>query len=304
MRYPNLLPKSALNKAADYIYSYGRDIDVALYEYYFKKSHPSKTINHLIKYANEDGGFGKGLELDFMYQGSTPLSTTIALDIIRQLNIYSNNHLTLEALEYLSNKKNYANGWSCITKEVNNYPRAVWWDYSPSMKETYTLNPTAEIIGYFYIFGGGVFRNTAHEMLDACYSYLKKPSNEINMHDLICLMKMVRMLPNNLGSRYIRFLRPKLNENLCYDTGKYTSYVFTPLSIFESPNDPMYDIFRNQIEDNLDYVIETQNKNGSWTANWHWDRDEHIFDKQLPKITAHVTLENIVKLKNFNRIGL
>ena len=304
MRYPNLFPKSALQKSADYIYGYGRDIDIVLYEYYFKKAHPSKVINTLIKYVNNDGGFGKGLELDFMYQGSTPLSTTLALDIIRQLHIFSNNHLTFDALEYLSSKKNYVNGWTCITKRVNEYPRAKWWEYKPVMKETYSLNPTAEIIGYFYLFGGGVYRNTAHEMLDTCYAYLKNPENGNEMHELICLMKMVRMLPSNLRNRYIRFLRPRLNNTLCFDLRKYDNYVFKPLQVFESPSDPMYDIFRNQIEDNLDCVIETQNKNGSWNVAWSWEQNEVIFDKQLPKIAAHITLENIIRLKSFNRIAL
>ena len=299
-----MLPKSALNKAVEYIYAFGRDIDVAMYEYYFKKSHPSKVINQLNKYVNNDGGFGKGLELDFTYEGSTPLSTSIALNIIRQLHIYSNNHLTSEALEYLSNTKNYKNAWACITKQVNDYPRAIWWEYTPSMKETYTLNPTAEIIGYFYIFGGGVYRNTVHEMLDACYAYLMHSDNGNEMHEIICLMKMIRMLPANLRNRFTRFLRPRLNSSLCYDTSKYDTYVFTPLQVFESPDDPLYEIFRNQIEENLDYVIESQNKDGSWDVPWKWQRDEHIFDNQLPKITAYITLENIRRLKAFSRLGL
>lgn len=299
-----MLPKSALNKAADYIYNFGRDIDVLLFEYYFKKQHSSKVINQLLKHLNDDGGFGKGLELDFMYPGSTPLSTTHALDILRRLHIYSNNHITTDALEYLEKTKNYKNGWSCITKEVNEWPRASWWSYSPAMKETYTLNPTAEIIGYFYLFGGGIYRNTTHEMLDACYSYLKNPDNGNEMHELISLMRMVRMLPSSVGSRFVRFLRPRLNSSLCYDTGKYNTYVFTPLNVFESPDDTMYDIFRNQIEENLDYLVDSQNADGSWSVNWHWDRDEHVFDKQIPLITAHITLENIIKLKSFKRIGI
>ena len=304
MRYPNMLPKYALSKAADYIYTYGRDIDIALYEYYFKKAHPSKVINQLIKHVTNDGGFGKGLELDFMYQGSTPLSTTIALDIIRQLHIYSNNHLTTDALEYLTKTKNYKDGWSCITSDVNNYPRAAWWEYRLIMKETYTLNPTAEIIGYFYLFGGGVYRNTVHEMLDTCYAYLRNPDNGNEMHELICLMKMIRTLPTSIANRFVRFLRPRLNAALCFDLNKYNSYVFTPLQVFESPNDPMYDIFRNQIQDNIDYVIESQDIDGSWNVTWHWEQDEYIFDKQIPFISAHITLENIIKLKNFSRLSI
>lgn len=299
-----MLPKTLLLKAGNYIYDFGRDIDIALYEYYFKKSHPSKVINELIKYSNLDGGFGKGLELDFMYQGSTPLSTAIALDIFRRLNIFSNNHLTLEALEYLSSVKNYSDSWVCITSEVNNFPRASWWEYKPILKETYTLNPTAEIIGYFYLFGGGVYRNTVHQMLERCYSYLLHPENGNEMHELICLMRMVRMLPPSTASKFTRFLRPRLNNALCFDTKKYDTYVFTPLHVFESPSDPMYEIFRNQIEENLDYIIESQNPDGSWNVPWHWERDEHVFDKQFPLIAAHITLENIIRLKAFSRLSV
>jgi len=124
------------------------------------------------------------------------------------------------------------------------------------------------------------------------------------MHELICLMRMIRMLPPSTASKFTRFLRPRLNSSLCFDTRKYDTYVFTPLHVFESPNDPMYEIFRNQIEENLDYTIESQNADGSWNVPWHWERDEHVFDKQLPLIAAHITLENIIRLKAFNRLSV
>ena len=75
-------------------------------------------------------------------------------------------------------------------------------------------------------------------------------------------------------------------------------------ALFTFSFDPMYDIFRNQIEDNLDYLIESQNKDGSWNVTWNWDRDEYVFEDQLPLIKAHITLENIIRLKSFNRIAL
>lgn len=304
MRYPYRLPKEDLTISAEYIYAFGRDIDISLYEYYFKKASVSKVIGTLNNYVNQDGGFGRGLALDYIYQGSTPLSTTIGLNILSKLHIFSNNHLTLNALEYLISAINYKNAWNCITRNANAKPHAAWLDYSDDMKELYTLCPTAEIIGYFYIFGGGVYRNAVHSMLDDCYAYLRKIDYCNSANEIICLAKMMRMLPINISKRFIHFLHPRLNSLLCFDLSKYHKNVFTPLDAFESPNDQLFETYYDQIQDNLDYLIDSRNSDGSWDIRYKWKRDEHIFDKQYAAISANITLKNLLSLKKFNRIYL
>ncbi len=75
-------------------------------------------------------------------------------------------------------------------------PRAIWWDYKHEHDEIYTLNPTAEIAGYFYFMGTGIYRRYANNLMDKIYSYLLHDDNCCSdMHEILCLMRMTRMLP-------------------------------------------------------------------------------------------------------------
>lgn len=302
MRYPYRIKRDDKQRAIEYICKYGRDIDIALCEYFFGRGNQYNVIHALSGYINDDGGFGKGLALDYLYEGSTPLATTHGMDIIRIIKVRIANHITSNALHYLEKVQCHNGSWCCINMKVNSTPRASWWEYEHEHSERYTLNPTAEIIGYYYLLGTGVYRHYANDMLDRCYSYLLDPHNCNQMNEIICLMKMVRMLPTSKASRFTRILKEKLLEHLCTDSSQYGGYVFAPLQVFEGPSDPLVSEFSNEIEDHLDIIIERQTKDGNWRVNYNWGRYKYEFDQQIPLIQAKITLDNLIKLDNFSRI--
>lgn len=296
------LTRQRFNNSAHYIKTFGRNIDIALFDHYFNDMPRRIVLDTLGQYSNIDGGFGRGLELDFLYSGSTPISTVKGLEILHSLHMVGNSDLIYKALEYLQSTINSRNYWSSINENVNSRPRAVWWNYPSECDVMFKLNPTAEIAGCFYYFGGGTYRSFSYELLDMCADYLSDVNSGNDMRELMSLMQLIRILPNSTGMRFARLLRPRLNETLITDTKKYHEHVLSPLSIFKAPYDPLYEYFKEPVQRHLDHILRTQHDDGFWEVNWDWEQYENDFNSVLPILRANVTLKNLLMLKAFERI--
>ena len=296
------ISKKRVRMAGDYIMSYGRDIEKKLYQYYFGKETAANVIDTLESHVNSDGGIGR-LELDSMYDGSMPINCALFFSIIHSLKIKDEFNAVNSVLKYLYKNIGENNSWKCTVPEVNTAPRALWWNWDESKKFEYSLNPTCELIGYFYHFGGGDYRAFSKEMLNNLYEKLVvKPVGSLQMHDMISLMQMCRLLSDILAEPFIALLEANLKKTIVNDQSKWSDYVFTPLSIFRSPLDPLYHSFEKEIILNLDYDIMAQTNEGYWIPNWHWWQFNEEFESQKNRITAHYTLDKLIILNNFKRI--
>ncbi len=78
------LSNSAFLKAKEFIYRYGRKIDIAWFEYNFVNNSTDEFMKVLKKYQFENGGFG-GLVTEFEYSGPCLKSTEHAFRYIYNL---------------------------------------------------------------------------------------------------------------------------------------------------------------------------------------------------------------------------
>lgn len=296
------ISKQKVRMAGDFIMEYGRDIEKALYQYHFGKESAANVITTLETYCNEDGGIGR-LDLDSLYKGSMPINCAHFFSIVHSLKIKNEFKAANDALYYLQETIKENDSWECTVPDVTSSPRAVWWNWDEHSIKEYKINPTSELIGYFYHFGGGDFRAFSKNMLDDLYeNFLAQPIGTLKMHDMISLMQMCRVISDILAERFISLLEPHLKETLITDKSKWNEYVFTPLSIFKSPLDPLYHTFEKEITLNLDYDIMTQDNMGYWLPPWHWWQFNEEFEAQRSLITANHTLNRLIIFKNFNRI--
>lgn len=294
------LQQPALEKAVAYIQREGRDIDRAMYRYHFKKAKPAEVVEILRRYKNDDGGFGKGLELDYSYQGSTPQSTLRGLRILHQLKLIGNFNIISGALDYLYANKQKKGGWYCVTDEAHQAPIAPWYQKS-AYQPDFTLNPTAEIVGYFYHFGGGDYRLFVNESLDTIKDYLRDERHGNEMHEVISFMRMIRLLPDSRTKRFLKYLKPRIDRKINLKPERYRDYVLSPLMIFENTYDPLYDKYESYVQDQLNDLVYAQEDEGYWEPNWQWG-DQYMWEEMLPMVRAHVTLRNLLLLRNFHRI--
>jgi len=296
------LSKKKVSQAGEFIMEHGRDIEKALFMHHFKNEPSSSVVSILEGYINQDGGAGH-LELDMLYKGTTPVSCSIFFAIVHELKINAEFGAINTILEYLKKNIREKNCWRSVEKQVMDAPRAIWWNWDYEDKDIFTFNPTSELIGYFYHFGGGDYRAFAKELLDVLYAELvQKFVGTLEMHDVISLMQLCRALPDVAAERFIVILKPHLNEMLITDKKEWTGYVMSPLSVFKSPLDPLYYDFEKEINLNLDYEITMRTEDGVWEPNWHWGQYDEEFEKRKNKITSYVTMNKLIQFKNFNRI--
>ena len=95
------------------------------------KNQDEEIINELKKYQNADGGFGHCLEPDVRMPDSSVLATTRAVIVLHEVK---EKRVKIKMIEdivhyFESQYDNDRKGFYMVSKEVNNYPRAVWWNY-------------------------------------------------------------------------------------------------------------------------------------------------------------------------------
>jgi hypothetical protein len=303
------LSKEAFGKASEYIKKSGQKIDIALFEYYFEDGPREKVLEEIKEYGNEDGGFGKGIEPDFNLALSSPMGTTIAFQYFRKVNATSDSEIVQKGITYFintfdENKKI----WHAVPQEVNNEPHAPWWHYNEKdgrcAVEHCFANPSAEILGYLHEYSDLVpvdFLNMMTKI--AIEELLSKPDN-LEMHEMLCYIRMCEKLSCNEKEIVLNKLRKSVRNTVELNPSNWEGYGAKPLSIVDSPDSPLIDLVKEEIELNLDYEIGKQNTEGFWAPNWAWGQYEDAWEFAREKWSGRITVENLIKFKKFNRIEI
>jgi hypothetical protein len=141
------LSKVNFKKAQDWIYRNARPIDFARWKYYFENGNKNDIVDILLTYQNEDGGFGKALEADNWNPNSSPISTSTAGLILKEMKFNDKNHSIIKKmLDYFENTNDFTGEyWRFSIKTNDNYPHAPWWTYDD---KNWNYNPTAIIVGF------------------------------------------------------------------------------------------------------------------------------------------------------------
>lgn len=76
----------------EWMYRNARHIELCLWQYLFEDGDRESVLNALMKYQNDDGGFGNALEADNWNLNSSPITTQHALKILKLINFYDMEH--------------------------------------------------------------------------------------------------------------------------------------------------------------------------------------------------------------------
>lgn len=299
-----ILSKQNFKKAEGFIKEKGRALEKALFNYYFVNGTAEEVLSELSKYQNEDGGFGNALESDARLEASNCLATSVAFQILCKLNIDSENNMVKRGIGYLvQNYKPEFKGWLFFPPEVDQAPRAMWWNYDGNADNKYNCNPSAEIAGYLARYKELVPQDIVNEAVDEALKYLDKNRDTIGMHDIFCCQRLSKSLLKEQEEFIMDRLRKRVRSVIQFDTEKWSGYDARPLSFIHSPSDRLAsELSKEELNINLDYLIREQQEDGSWAPRWNWGRYEEEWIKAQREWAGVVTLENLCVLKAFSRI--
>jgi hypothetical protein len=298
------LTQTAFEKAKTFITEYARPLERAVFSYYFGEGTAEGIFAGLAEFQNGDGGFGHGLEPDVRLPDSSAMATTIGLQMLREFEASEDRELVKGAMRYLLNTYDEeSQAWLSVPASVSEYPRAPWWEYDDDPSKC-LANPRAEIVGYLLDYASlvpGVFRTA---LLNAVVSHLDDIIDGIEMDELLCYVRLVetQALPEDIRGEMLPKLKAAVDRVVVKEPDKWSGYGLKPLMVVSSPDSPFAEVLAEDIQANLDYEIQQQTEEGSWTPNWGWADFPDVWRKAEQEWKGVITVANLKALQNFGRI--
>lgn len=295
-------PTEVLEQARKFIYSSARLLDRMRFAYHFENGSKEQVLNALLPYQNTDGGFGNALEPDMRCPQSQPVTTEIALMVIKEVEGWDSDIMD-GVLSYLKGITLDNGGLPRATTKVNDYPHAPWWiteqDGIPS------LNPTGSIIGM--LLGQRVQTDFLNEdwfakNISFLWNCLEN-SVPGDFHDAAQWMSFLEnsdvMGADDRGTKY----RGVLDEWLAGPNGieknpHAEGYVHKVLDYAPSPDSYASKLIQSEeLNLHLDWMIGNQLEDGGWDISF-----PAVSTAGHQEWRGWLTVENLKTLKAYGRI--
>ena len=212
-----MLSQARFERAAGFIRTHAREVERALFEFHFADGSPQAVWEALASYRNDDKGFGHALEPDFRLPDSSAVATTVAFQRLVETGATCDSQLVRGGIEYLQATCDPTHlGWPTTPPQVNDYPRAPWWDYHELEAQTYLrekwANPSAGIAGYFWAYRDLVDAELLQKVTARAVAVLERRADEIDGHDFLCYAHMAAHFPEPQRQRVVEILRRRAPE--------------------------------------------------------------------------------------------
>jgi hypothetical protein len=302
-----MLSEKGYRLAREFIETHGRPLEAALMRYHFDGAPAREVAPELAKYQNADGGFGHGLEPDLRAPESSPLATSVAFQLIRDLGGGVPAEMTEAAVQYLLQTYDAERDvWRSVPPETDASAHAPWWSQAglEDAFNAFRFNPTAELLGYLYDYRDLVPPVVLASLTQAVLSRLTGLES-MEMHDFLCCTRLAETA--NLHTPFQITLVDQLNRLLprtvCTNPAEWSGYCLRPLQVATRPLSPFYDKLHDAIEANLDYEIAAQQEDGSWQPNWSWGGlYPEEWERARWEAAGVLTAEKLRALARFRRI--
>ena len=272
------------------IYKQGRDLEVALYNYFFEGDEREMALMALSLFQNKDGGF-HGIEPDLTNPNSTPFQTSVALEILVDLGYTSTNqdefarNIIDKALRYLDQTLN-GDYWPLTIKSNDAYPCASWWKHA---EKDSSINPTASIVASILVLSSprkAIYKKALMIKTTIENKYLNSVMTD--KHDLVCLARLYQATKKHPNQAFNEKLFSDIQDSI--DFGNYEGYITTPIDYPIEPG--MFGISQDLIDEAVIYLEKTF-KGSFWDITWTWLNDDEGFDVQSFKWHAIIAIKNL-----------
>jgi len=301
------LTREAYERARRFVEAHGRPLEIARLCFHFDGAPADQVLDELVTFQNADGGFGHALEPDCRIPESSALATSVAFQILREIDATTPNDMISAAMAYLLHTLDYTLlTWRIVPPAISSIPQAPWWNEEahPSRPATFVLNPTAELVGYLYTFREQVPQATLSLLTDCVLSAVEG-SNSMIMHDLLCCKRLTETerLEPTARNRLLSSLFRLLDKTVCRVPAQWSQYTLRPIQVAEDPGSPFAAALQDIIPQNLDYEVAAQQADGSWAPHWCWgDLHPQAWEKARLEWAGVLVVEKLVALKKYGRI--
>jgi hypothetical protein len=302
-----MLSGEAFEASRRFVETAARPLEIARFHHHFERASEESVLAALKEYRNADGGFGHALEPDLRAAESSALCTSIAFQVLRSTGAKPDGVVIPAGIRYLLETLDREKWhWRIIPRSAGQSPHAPWWNQADheDVFDRFSLNPTAEILGYLYDcqpqIPGGITTHVSDRVINHL-SGLEK----IDMHELLCCLRLLKTktLPEDARDQIRRQLTRFIGAAVTRDPEQWTGYNLRPLQVADDPGSPFMAGLEEDAAANLDYEISSQNRDGSWTPTWTWGNAfPEDWAKAQREWSGIITLDKLLLLKRFGRI--
>lgn len=288
-----MLSKRHINDLMSEIKSKGRMLDYYLLKNLFE-CRQLQIIDTLKTYQNEDGGFGHGLEPDNSCPCSSVVATDEAVCILENIDDFSLKEPIIKAIlryyeaHFIEAKK----GWELVPPEVDQYPRAVWWNYDGVDHFTYG-NPNPQIVGFLWKYRHLVetldVKALKRQIIEYIETDFPKESSKHNTLSILYFYRDIDDASKALIKPYLEVAIAKELENTNWEN--YGLEPYEVLLIWPEFLEP----HKALLEKNLNYQKE-RIEAGLIMPNWHWGQYDEVFREVRYQWAGYLTFRVIKAL--------
>lgn len=285
------------NKVLPLVLQKHRKIDYYLIQSIYENK-DDEILTELLKYQNKDGGFGNSLEPDVRMEESSVLATATAIKVLDSIRDKEKSKVIREHIvSYLESVYDTKrNGFKMVSKEVDNYPRAIWWNYKDLESNFPYGNPDPEIVGFLYENREFIKTLNLLSLINKVIDFVKSDSFlSSGMHTLLSTMYFYKRMDKDIKN----LIHDRLHELVTIELDKhkdnYSEYGLEPYKVFvvdaHFVNTHLIDLGKN-LAYNLDKV-----KNLEVKPNWEWHQYEKESKQAMLDWTGYLYFQIIKALK-------
>lgn len=300
---------NTFEKARHFIYRNARPLDLARWQFHFENGSKEAVLIALSFYQNADGGFGNGLEPDFLNPNSTPMATWAATEILNEIKVTEKkNPIICGILRYLESGANFSeahNQWLNTVPTNNDFPHAIWWEYNENGEFKY--NPTAALAAFIIRFAdeSSEIYKKALEMSKQAIEWFISAVPFSEQHVTNCFITLYNTLTEiNLKLTDMDIFKEKLCENVKHivypDKEKWSvEYVTKPSDFKITRNSIFYRDNAELAEYECKFIKENQLPDGGFPITWQWWTDYTDFHVATNFWKSDFVIKNMLYLKKY-----
>ncbi len=293
----------SIERAGTYIKEHCDPLYSAYFSACFTGGATSRVFSALKEYQRSDGGFGGGLEPDFLLPDSSPMAVTKAFQIFERLSSFPE-ALVGAAVSYLEDAFIPGRqGWKCCSAKVNEYPHAPWWEYKEEYDGTVIDlswgNPTCEIIGILNRERELVRKLDIDGLVQEAIGRLQEMEEFTSEHEIYCYLSLFDQVNETQQDQMILSLRSAINSLLNLDSAQWNTYVPRPFDFITDPNHRLYSLIQAGADMHLKFIEEGADEHGLWEPNWRWGQYEDSWRHAKENWKALIAIRNYTILERF-----
>ena len=187
-----------------------------------------------------------------------------------------------------------------VNWNVNNHPRAIWWNYEGVDSFTYG-NPNPEIIGFLYQNMMYLRKLNVNKEINKVIKYINTDfKDEASMHSILSMLHFYNKMDKDIKYLIKEKLQSAVNKELDEVNGKWNEYGLEPykISIIDKKFlDSRRDEYNQNLLFNKDKIM-----NGLIKPNWNWYQFEDVFKKCKNEWNGYLTFNVLRALRIYRRL--